>query len=832
MGDVLGTPSYMAPEQARGNGEAGVPADVYSLGGILYELLTGVPPFRGETAIATLLLVGTTDVVPPVEVNPGLCPDLNAICLKCLSKAPKDRYVSAAELAGDLQRFLDFKPVRARPVGMGTHFLKWVWRKPTHAMLLLMVLVIGLVSLGEQLFSGKPVVGKEESPAVEKPSVDVVDRPPPQLKVIPEPKQTVSIVVPKSEVTPNQEILRILETERDGALESNRILEAQRESARQALAEGEKQHRAVERSLELARRLDYARQLAEVDGLRRHDPERAGRMLQDVSRCPLDLRDFTWGLLVRACDPPRTSYRVHAGDVLGFSIARDARTLSATTTDGFLRIYDYESGKELQNHSIQQTGQLSATAFDLANQKIATGSSDGSVEIRDFQGKSLCRYSGHNRPIYALAFGVRHSELAFAGEHGAINRLEIASKKSIAVGDHRSTVYALAFLKSEKTLLSAGDDGLIKFWHWDDKAKSYKLSANPLVHPGRIYALAFAKDEKILASASMDGTIRLWDLRTNRLINILIGHTGPVYQLAFSHDGKLLASGGEETVQSSLQLFGSVRVWDTITGESLAKLPYPAPVVSVGFSTDDTQIIAATKKTIEARPASITLEKKTIDAGPQCLPMTLAENSWPVRHLVRSSNSRFLLTTRNGVPSHSSSIIVVRDATTGQERCRILPGTAPITRMAFSPDGRTGASLDSQGDIQLWDTLTGAIKPITFPRQSIAATALAFSGDGKVLILAGRDRNLRILAVETGKQRALIRGTGGPVITLVPTADGTRFATGGLDGSVFVCDSATGKVSLVGQHHGAVRAMAFGPGNKLASGAGRSTISIQAGMGN
>ena len=190
---------------------------------------------------------------------------------------------------------------------------------------------------------------------------------------------------------------------------------------------------------------------------------------------------FTWGLLVRASTRPEPPIAYTRATSSGSRSLAMLERSSATTTDGFLRIYDYESGKELQNHSIQQTGQLSATAFDLANQKIATGSSDGSVEIRDFQGKSLCRYSGHNRPIYALAFGVRHSELAFAGEHGAINRLEIASKKSIAVGDHRSTVYALAFLKSEKTLLSAGDDGLIKFWHWDDKAKSYKLghSGNP-----------------------------------------------------------------------------------------------------------------------------------------------------------------------------------------------------------------------------------------------------------------------------------------------------------------------------------------------------------------
>ena len=124
LGDVLGTPSYMAPEQARGDNEVGATVDVYSFGAILDELLTGQPPYLGESAVATLLLVGTTDPEAPTDLRPDLTPDLNAICLKCLHKNPEMRYASAAALADDLERFLLDQPVEARPLGMFTRFGK------------------------------------------------------------------------------------------------------------------------------------------------------------------------------------------------------------------------------------------------------------------------------------------------------------------------------------------------------------------------------------------------------------------------------------------------------------------------------------------------------------------------------------------------------------------------------------------------------------------------------------------------------------------------------------------------------------------------------------
>ncbi len=146
-GAIVGTPSYMAPEQAQARGkEVGPLADVYSLGGILYDLLTGRPPFKAQTALDTVLLVISQDPVPPSRFQPGVPRDLETVCLKCLEKDARKRYASAGALADDLRRFLDGRPIQARPASPWERAAKWARRRPAQAALavLLALLAVGL----------------------------------------------------------------------------------------------------------------------------------------------------------------------------------------------------------------------------------------------------------------------------------------------------------------------------------------------------------------------------------------------------------------------------------------------------------------------------------------------------------------------------------------------------------------------------------------------------------------------------------------------------------------------------------------------------------------
>ncbi|HJZ58351.1 MAG TPA: serine/threonine-protein kinase, partial [Gemmataceae bacterium] len=133
---VVGTPAFMAPEQATGGARVGPGVDVHALGLILYQLLTGLQPFAGATPVETLDRVLRIDPVPPASLQPGVSRDLETVCMKCLHKQPHRRYTTALELAEDLERYLEGRPVLARPVGLPERAWRWAARRPTIAALI------------------------------------------------------------------------------------------------------------------------------------------------------------------------------------------------------------------------------------------------------------------------------------------------------------------------------------------------------------------------------------------------------------------------------------------------------------------------------------------------------------------------------------------------------------------------------------------------------------------------------------------------------------------------------------------------------------------------
>src|SRR5438034_3126510 len=155
--DILGTPSYMAPEQAVGNNAAiSSLTDVYGIGAVLYQLLTGHPPFAGGATYETIRLLLDTEPWQPRLLNPKIDRDLSTICLKCLEKDPQRRYPSALALAEDLERWLKHEPIRARRTGVFTHARKWVRRNPSIAAMTATLLALA-VYLGVVIWKSAPL---------------------------------------------------------------------------------------------------------------------------------------------------------------------------------------------------------------------------------------------------------------------------------------------------------------------------------------------------------------------------------------------------------------------------------------------------------------------------------------------------------------------------------------------------------------------------------------------------------------------------------------------------------------------------------------------------
>jgi len=299
-GAILGTPSYMAPEQASGRSkEIGPACDIYALGAILYECLTGRPPFRAATPLDTILQVVSEEPVPPRLLNARLPVDLETICLKCLMKEPRRRYATAQELADDLRRFEEGRPIRARPVGTVERALKWVKRRPAAA-----AAVIGgvLLLFGAGVFLAAAWAGSKE--AGEKAAREELDR-------------------FRAEVASERE-----QQQRD---------EDERTRAQQEVAAGKLCNR----------------QLAKVAVLWNHHPEEALRLLEDARVFPPERRASAWEGYYRLCRMDRQVLQGNGPPLVHLATAADFKTLLTLDTDCTVRLWGWEQATLKVRHTLR-----------------------------------------------------------------------------------------------------------------------------------------------------------------------------------------------------------------------------------------------------------------------------------------------------------------------------------------------------------------------------------------------------------------------------------------------------------------------------------------------
>jgi WD40 repeat protein/serine/threonine protein kinase/tetratricopeptide (TPR) repeat protein len=722
-GAIVGTPSYMAPEQGKAQaGQVGPPTDVYALGAILYELLTGRPPFKAETPLDTLMLVIAEEPVPPLRLQPKVPRDLETVCLKCLRKEPSRRYPTAAALAEDLHRFQAGEPIQARPVGLLERGRKWACRRPALAALIgvsaaaLLCLVAGGWWYQERLRDSLDQVEQERD------RVAAAGRAEQQARRQAE-QQLVHFHV-------NNGMQALDEGDAFGALPY--LLQALRLD--QGGSENIRRHR-----IRLAAVFQQCPQLVRIwshdKPLTRVVCSPNGRLVVTTSE------DHTARVWDMAGGQEVTGPLRHEDVVLQAAFSPDSKRLVTACRDGKARLWQVAAGKLL--HKLSHNGAVLHAEFSPDGRRVVTASYDRTARVWDaVSGDLIARYANHTKEVLMAAFSPDGRHMVTASTDGTAQVWDSATGVGIAALVHKAEVWHAAFSPDGQHLLTASQDGTARLWpvvplmptslprEQVKKVNQATLIPSPSLwsveHPDGVNHAAFSPDGSWVVTAGKDRTARLWSAATGTLIGQPLVHRHQIQRVAVSPDGRwILTVSGDQ----------SVRVWEAYTGQALTPpLPHLQEVRDASFTPAGHRLVTASQDRMA----------RLWDLAKEPSPKLILRHRNEVNSAVFSPDGKRLVT------ASDDGTAQVWDTATGETLAPALHHKDCVLRALFSPNGRRVITTSKDQTARVWDAATG--QPVT-PRLRHAAAVwhAAFSADSRHVITASADCTARLWEAATGQ---------------------------------------------------------------------------------